>query len=67
MTWGSIARAACYGWTGDDSGLGLEVAEGAGKIEAGVFAGFEVILAFAWSIFDAIDWFCGSRVKAFCQ
>src|SRR5580692_12461932 len=56
---------AGYGWAGDDSEVGLEVAEGAGKIGVGEFAGLEVILAFAWSNFDATDWFCGSRFMAF--
>ena len=56
-----------YGWPGYDSEVGLEVAEGVGKIGVGELAGLEVILALAWSIFDATDRFCGSRFMAFCQ
>ena len=48
-------------------GTAHDVAEGAGKIGVGEFAGLEVILAFAWSILEATDWFCGSRLMAFCQ
>ena len=57
-----------YGWPGYDSEVGLEVAlevaEGVGKIGVGELAGLEVILALAWSIFDAQPGFSTSRVTA---
>ena len=56
-----------YGREGASSGLGFAVADGAGKTAGGEFVGLEVIFDFAWSIFDVSDWFCGSRVRAFCQ
>ncbi len=54
-----------YREEGTNSGVGVGVADGAGKTGAGEFVELEVIFAFAWSIFEVSDWFCGSRFKAF--
>jgi hypothetical protein len=56
-----------YGREGVSSGLGLAAEEGAGKTAGGEFVGLAVIFDLAWSIFAVRDWFCGSRVRAFCQ
>ena len=56
-----------YGREGASSELGLAVTDGEGKTAGGEFVGLAVIFDFAWSIFAVRDWFCGSRVRAFCQ